>query len=157
MVSINIAGLSQGLHDIVLEPGAEELSLSPDEYSDIYVDLRLDHEPGQLLMHLKISSVAGLVCDRTLVPFRQPIEGSYTVLFTTHSDLVDADTQADDVVPLDPNARELDLTGILRDTLLLSVPLRKVAPEAEHDELRLSFGPDENETDPRWDALKQLK
>ena len=67
---------------------------------------------------------------------------------------------ADETVKyLDSAARELDVTDELRDTILLAVPLRKVAPEASEAELVLKYGGDAVEVsiDPRWEALKKLK
>jgi len=65
------------------------------------------------------------------------------------------------VRPLDPSDRELDLTDLVRDTILLSLPQRRVAPGAEDEPINREFGTaDEDEetpVDPRWSKLEELK
>ena len=47
----------------------------------------------------------------------------------------------------------------MRDTLLLAIPIRKIAPGAEDTEIIQSFGVpvEQNNIDPRWQALAALK
>jgi uncharacterized protein len=107
---------------------------------------------------MDVSALAKLICDRTLAPFTQKVSGDYSVLFAKRP-IEQADTD-EAIRPLDPTTRDLDLTDEIRDTLLLSVPLRKVAPDARNAELVLSYGTkDESGTaiDPRWEALRKLK
>ena len=97
-----------------------------------------------------------LICDRTLFDFTRRIDGSHAVVFVPPKD-IDADDEDDNLFPLEKGAEEIDLTEIIRDTLLLAVPIRKIAPGAEDEELPTSFGePDEEDIDPRWKALKGL-
>jgi uncharacterized metal-binding protein YceD (DUF177 family) len=56
------------------------------------------------------------------------------------------------------------VTDIIRDTILLSIPQRTIAPGAEEEDIDMTFGePDDEETetedavDPRWSKLKDLK
>jgi uncharacterized protein len=69
----------------------------------------------------------------------------------------------EEVRPLDSTDREIDLTDVVRDTLLLSIPQRRVAPGAEDEPITREFGATEEETDdeapvdPRWEDLKELK
>src|SRR5690606_37846589 len=70
-------------------------------------------------------------------------------------------TDDDDVQPLLDDATALDLTDAVRDTLLLALPLRRVAPEAEDAEIPTSFGAptdaEGNPVDDRWEALRRLR
>jgi len=157
MLQIDIVGLNQGLHDLVMEPSAQELRLDPEEFSNIRMDIKLDYDPRRILVQFSISGTAQLICDRTLEIFHRPVNGSYTVLFSSSDELTEGGDGYDDVRVLDKNATTIDIAEAARDTLLLSLPLRRVAPEAEDEDLPLSFGKDEDETDPRWDALRSLK
>jgi uncharacterized protein len=157
MLSVDITGLTPGIHKFELAPETEDLNLDPEEFSDIHVDVRLDFEPGRILVQFKVSGIATLVCDRTLVTFERPIEDTYSILFSKDGGLVSDGDEYDDVRSLDQNANWLDITDAARDTLLLAVPLRRVAPEAEGAVLPFSFGLDDETVDPRWEALRSLK
>jgi len=158
MVNVDISTLSDGLHEIDLSPAAEDLDLDPETFSSIQAHVRLDIGDRQILCRIDANADALLVCDRTLEPFVEPIVGDYTVVFTKHPDEITADDES--IVLLDPSASSIDVTAIVRDTLLLSIPLRKVAPAARDAELQLQYGgpTDEGDAiDPRWDALRKLK
>lgn len=158
MVQIDIASMSNGVHEVALNPAPGDLDLNEEEFSDIEARVRLDIGEQQILAQLSVSALANLICDRTLAPFTQSVNGDYAVVFARRP-IEEAD--ADETIkPLDPTARELDVTDEIRDTLLLSIPLRKVAPEASDAQLVLTYGGEEDagvSVDPRWEALRKLK
>ena len=158
MLTLTIAGLDEGLHSVELTPDADQLDLDPKAFSRIEVDVRLDVHPRRVLVLLDARAVASLICDRTLDPFDQPVEGTHTVLFSDEAEAEDAE-QYDDIRPLPPGDR-LDVTDAVRDTLLLALPLRRVSPRAEALELTLQYGDDdgdEERIDPRWEKLRALR
>ena len=164
MLGIDTAPLSPGLHELTLTPSAEEANLDPEVFSNITVEIRLDHEEQRDLVAFTARAVATLECDRTLQPFEQRVSGSYAVLFVLPEHLdryATAEASDEDVRPLPEPGTELDLTGPVRDTLLLALPTRRVAPGAEDEELPVQFGAltdsEGNAMDPRWEALKKLR
>lgn len=158
MVYIDISTLSDGLHEIDMRPTADELEIDPEVFSSIAAIIRLDVTDRQILCRIEARADAELVCDRTLEPFIEPVSGQFTTVFTKDADEV---TSGDDeIVLLDPSASRIDVTEMVRDTILLSVPLRKVAPAAREKELQLQYGgpPEDGDAiDPRWEALRKLK
>lgn len=164
MLGIETAPLRPGLHELTLTPSADEVNLDPETFGDITVDVRLDHEQERDLIAFTARATATLECDRTLVPFQTSIKGDYAVLFVLpeHLSRYATDEGGDeDVRPLPEPGNELDLTDPVRDTLLLALPTRRVAPGAEDEELPVQFGvlTDEegNPVDPRWEALRKLR
>lgn len=158
MLSINIAVLKLGSHEFVVEPAAEDLEIDPDVFRDVRVSLRLDRRPDKVYVSLDASAVARLQCDRTLVDFDQPVSGHHEVFFAP-PEMAEAKDD-DDIRPLYPEDEEIDITDVVRDTLLLAVPQRKVAPGAEDVEIQTQFGSAGEETesiDPRWAALRALR
>jgi len=155
MLKINIASLKPGLYEMELEPEAAAVDLDPSVFSDIRVGVRMDRQEERIYVHLDASAIARLECDRTLVLFDQSIQGSYAMLFAPPNMVGEADRESDDIQVLNPGDAEIDLTEAARMTLLLAVPMRKVAPGADEAELKLSFGNEDN-IDPRWDALRAL-
>jgi uncharacterized protein len=135
------------------------LDLDPEVFSDIAVALRLDFGWDRVLVLLDAVATATLTCDRTLVSFDQPVQASYTVLFAAPDVASDEDGRFEDVRLLQPNDQYIDLTDPVRDTLLLALPVRRVAPGAEDVELPTRFGAPDKEDDaidPRWAALRSL-
>lgn len=159
MLRIDITPLKTGVHHVDLESTAEDLDLDPAKFRDIRVEARLDVYERRILVVLRARATAELTCDRTLRDFDQEISGSYHVLFAP-AEMAERDEEEsgyDDIRPLDPNDLEIDLTTPVRDTLMLAVPQRCVAPGAEDEEIPTAFGTPADGIDPRWDALRKLR
>jgi uncharacterized protein len=158
MLRIDLRPLSNGVHELDFDPTPEDLGVDEKSFSDIHVRMRLDIGVSRVYVKFWVSAVATLECDRTLVDFTKPIKGSYAVIFVPPKD-IDPEDESDNLFPLEAGKEEIDLTEIIRDTLLLSVPVRKIAPGAEDEDLPTTFGEPEDEDviDPRWTALKGLR
>ena len=153
-------GLDEGVEVQTLSPSAEDLGLDPEVFSTIVLDLRLNVTERQVLASFEVRAVATLECDRTLVPYQQPVRGDHAVLFVP-PDQIPPNSDDDSLLPLPDSETEIDLTEAVRNTLMLSLPLRHVAPEAEHAEITTSYGEQEmldgTPVDDRWDALRSLR
>lgn len=164
MLRIDITSFKSGVYHVELAPTAEDLELDPAEFEDIRVEARLDCHRDRILVSMAVRGVATLTCDRTLQEYQETLEGDYRVLFGPER-MVGAESENfDEVRPLHPSDREIDVTDLVRDTLLLAVPHRKVAPGAEEKDIQLEFGPAEpaeeeeaQEIDPRWEKLRELR
>ena len=155
MLRIELRSLDAGYHEFSLEPAPADLGMDPEKFRDILVEVGLDYDGKKALVKLSVSSMAVLVCDRTLTEFEQAISGDYMVLFSSKDE--DADT-VDELRTISATDEELDISDIIRDTLLLAIPARKIAPGAEDAEIPVAFGaPTEMDYDPRWEALRALK
>ncbi len=112
------------------------------------------------MVTLQAWATATLECDRTLALFEQPIEGTYRILLVPPSFARREDAAPyEEVRVLHRADRTIDLTDAVRDTVLLAVPARKVAPGAEDIEIPTAFGTPGAEAaiDPRWEALRSLQ
>lgn len=160
MVRIDLRPLKNGTHEFDWNPSPEVLDLDPAMFGDLALHVRLDIQPGSVYVRFDATGVARLICDRTLVPYDEPVSGRYAMLFVARDADEASDDAMDDVIELGPDEDEIDLTPFVRDTLLLALPQRRVAPGAEAAELPLSFGAPaegEPEVDPRWEALRALR
>lgn len=106
---------------------------------------------------------AELACRRCLAPVSVPIEEA--VALTYREGVSEPEAEADEIYPLEPKSNELDLSGAIREHLVLAVPEFAVCREACKG-LCPSCGANLNETtcsceskevDHRWAALMQLK
>ena len=161
MLPVDLTPLSNGSHELVLRPSAEAVGLDPEAFADIEVHARLDYHNydvrhRRLLVRFDAAATARLECDRTLVPYEERVEGEHTALFSAT-----ADPEDDEVTLLGPDDHQVDLAEAVRETLLLSLPMRRVAPEARDAALDTTFGADTDDDgapiDPRWEALRNLR
>ncbi|GMQ82191.1 MAG: DUF177 domain-containing protein [Rhodothermia bacterium] len=154
MLRIDLRSLEAGYHEMSLEPAAADAGLVPDGFKDILVEVGLDYDGRKAFVMIKASATASLICDRTLVKFDQPIKGEYSLLFSPKEE----EEAGNEIRSISSTDEELDITDIVRDTLLLAIPVRKIAPGAEEAEIPVAFGtPADADFDPRWEALKALK
>ena len=137
-------------------PDAEDLDLDPEVFSALGVTVNQDHRSDKRRLRIRAEAVVNLTCDRTLRVFSKRIQGQHELAIVNSDERAGDEAEADQVV-LQPFQTKIDLTSAVRDTLLLAVPVRKVAPEAESLVIPTVYGaPDEAEP-AYWDALNKLK
>lgn len=164
MLTVDITDLSDGIHQLTLDPTAEDAGLDPSTFGDLHVEAELQCHRDRILVKMHATATAELTCDRTLEPYDQPVEGDYSLLFGPPSMVGQDGEEFEEVRPLTSTDNEIDLADVVRDTLLLALPQRRVAPGAEEEPIDREFGaPDEEEAadgddvDPRWDELRKLR
>lgn len=165
MLCIDLTPLSEGIHHFELEAEAQALALDPERFKNLGVDVLLDYFKDRALVTLRVFGEATLECDRTAQLYDEAVEGTYRVLYGPPSLVQDRQGSEDDeyeeVRVLHPADRTIDLADVVRDTLLLSLPARRVAPGAEDVEIKTVFGApeggEEPSIDPRWEALRALR
>lgn len=158
MLTINIASLTEGTHEFVLRPEAEEIGLEADRFEDVEVRVRLSVYDEKIVASLHVETDATLECDRTLRLFKKRLDGDFMMLFAPQGTFGEGEAEDyDDVRLLDPYQREIDLADVARDTILLAVPARCVAPGAEDIEIPTHFGESQSGVDPRWEVLARLR
>ncbi|MDX1530227.1 MAG: DUF177 domain-containing protein [Rhodothermales bacterium] len=145
---------------------AEEADLPPDAFGDLRIDVQIDHQQDRALVTFTATAAAALECDRTLEPYEQEVSGAHTVLFVLPEQFPglqaeDEGAPDEDVRPLPDPGEPLDITEAVRDTLLLALPVRRIAPGAEDLDIPTTFGALTDEegqpVDPRWEALRKLR
>ena len=160
MLSIDLKPLSEGTHHFEWTPGAEDLDLDAGVFHSLFVKVDLDYQPDRILVRLHASGKANLVCDRTLVDYEQGLDGDHVLLFVDEAFLEGQEDTYEDIRVLAPGEEFIDLAESARDTLMLSLPLRRVAPGAEDAPIQLQYGipgDGKEQIDPRWEALRKLR
>lgn len=99
-----------------------------------------------LQLHGKLTTEAELICDRCLGPVPTPLSVDLDEVLEVADDPSDA-LEVDEAVPA---TGDLDLSDLLRQHLLLSLPSRKLCG------CEPTFGKDANAVDPRWQKLEAL-
>lgn len=162
MLRFNIQSLQEGkVEKHSAEPSAETVGLDQ-RFSKMQVQTRLNKQGKRILVSFDARAVARLECDRTLQEFDQPLEASYTFTFVPSGQMTKHEQESEGIRPLGSQALEIDITKEVRDTLLLAVPARRIAPKAKDVNIQLQFGSSKKEAAanppiaPRWNALKKL-
>lgn len=108
-------------------------------------------------------------CDRCLAPMTLEVDTTYAVSATQQGDVLDDSGDGQLFVP--ESWHELDVAPIIRDTVLLSIPLTHTHAPGECDPIVMEKlrqlevdghtheGDDDvsQPVDPRWDALRKIK
>lgn len=110
----------------------------------------------------RVEGEAEVACRRCLAPVRVPIDQDVTLLFRAGVSQVEA--EAEEIYPLPERGNVLDLTGPLREHLLLAVPdflecreeCRGLCPHCGVNLNETTCSCERSQGDDRWAALKQL-
>jgi uncharacterized protein len=110
----------------------------------------------------RLEGEAEVACRRCLVDVRTPIDQEVTLLF--REGVAPVDAEAEEIYPLPARAQELDLSGAVREHLLLAVPeylacreaCRGLCPHCGANLNETTCDCDTAEVDERWAALREM-
>ena len=162
MVSFRYNEIPKGLSDELLEIEADELGVEGTGITRVRIQLRFNKQDDNLRIQCRLGAIASFICDRSLDRYETMLESTYEVVFQ-HDVQDEREELSGTLRKLNPSQNVIDITRELRDTALLSIPVKKLHPryikDGEVTEFEASFGDKEKESghDPRWDALTELK
>ena len=133
------------------------------ESSDIKVSLELEKQSTMLELNFKHKGTVNVLCDVTGEPFDLPIKGKLKLIVRFGEAFND---ENEELLILPFGEHQLDIAQYVYEMIALSIPLKRVSPEAEESEWE-EFDEEtevsqeeqeikEEEIDPRWAALKKL-
>ncbi|MCW3160307.1 YceD family protein [Chryseobacterium oryctis] len=163
---ISFSGLKTGKHEFKFEIDKEFFQLfdTEQEFTNpkITVDVLLDKHTTFLEFKIKTHGMVELVCDITNENFNHSIENQIKVLVKFGEEYDDSE---EDVITIPTNDHAFNIAQLIYENVVLSIPMKKLSPNVSDEDLEIldKFSPketeeeEEHETDPRWDALKNLK
>lgn len=168
---LEFAGLKEGRHTFSYEVGANFVDAFPVgdafEEPDVHVEVDMEKRERMLLLSFRFRGTAGTQCDRCLKPLRFKVEVEDEIIVKMTSDAGSEAAQEDNLWWITEKDAYLDLAPYFYETITLSRPLQVFCPEDENgrstcDKAMLGLygqaaDSEKAETDPRWDALKELK
>ena len=160
---IVFSGLKEGVHHF-------EIKVTPEffeqfEYSLIHeafvkVNVELEKKSNMLLFDIEFNGEIITPCDRCTEDMSVPVEGEEHLIVKFGNETSDKD----EIIFIDENAYEIDLSQQIYEYINLLLPERNVHKKQKDcnqtvlEKLKkLSVKEDPEENDPRWDALKNLK
>jgi len=160
MLAFKINEIPKGKSTETLSIESGKLDLAGLEYRDLVIEIGFEKREAALQVSFSFKLEIVVICDRSLEEFWQPVEGAYEVIFKEGIDFDSEDEQMS-IRRLDISGNIINIEAEVRDTVLLSIPLRKLHPRFIDEngnvtDFELKTG--EVETiDPRWEALKSIK
>jgi uncharacterized metal-binding protein YceD (DUF177 family) len=166
---VNIIGLSQKAHRFEYSFGDEFFELYGRtllEHGRFSATVTLDKSETMLDGRFQITGTAGLICDRSLEPFDQPMDIDSKIVFKYG---LEEQELSEEIVVISRDRAQLDLGQYLYELIAVAVPMKKLHPkfadEQEDSEIQLVYSSpiegneeeDEKPIDPRWEKLKKLK
>lgn len=172
---IGFSSLKDGEHEFHFKIGDaffEQFDYSDIEGADLMLDLILDKKPNMIILTLSVQGNMKVMCDRCTDSFYYPIQGSDEVIYKFSEE----DLDDEKVICILPHEMEIDITLPVYEFTTLLLPSRRIHPDGECNEEMLeeidnylmiesevektddSNDEDDNdEIDPRWSQLKDLK
>lgn len=166
--SIPFIGLKQGKHHFEYQIGLTFFeSFGYDEFNDASIEVEIEFNKLSTMMEveMKASGTVNVNCDLTNEPYDQPIASALELVIKFGDAFNDED---DEILIIPHGEHEVDLAQYIYEMLVLAVPSKRVHPGVLDGSLdsevlnkleELSpkeFKNKEEDTDPRWDALKDL-
>ncbi len=162
---INISGLSEGRHTYALHCPAGEIGLDERFTGSVDVSVELEKTHRDIFLNARVQSEGQFTCDRCLEDFRRLIEATYEQVYLLSSKEQPRSADQDvEVVTLSSETNIIDIGEDARQFLLLKLPIKMLCkedcaglcPSCGTNLNRSSCDCSMEETDPRWEALKNL-
>ena len=141
-------------------------------------DIVLQKTDTMLSLDIEIRGVVELICDRSLEPFEYPVELEERLLVKYGEEEEELD---DDLLVITKNTQKINLAQFIYEIIGISLPMKKIHPDYLEEDDEDDFDEDfqegklvysstqegteeeesqenaEEEIDPRWAILKNLK
>lgn len=177
--NIDIYGLEDKQYDYDMESGDaffEEMEQDLIEHGHFKTHVVLNKSATMIQLRFQTKGSVTLTCDRSLETFEEPIDSDERIIlkFGDHNEEL-----TEEIEIISRNTNRINVARYVFDFIALSLPVKKLHPSlrTEEDDFNLEDdeeegtlvytsggeaeegeeGQDEEEIDPRWEALKNLK
>lgn len=166
--AIPFSGLKQGKHEFTYKIGNSFFqSFDFQEFNSARIEVKvtLDKQTTVLDFDLKAKGTVNVDCDLTREPYDQPIEAELELVVKFGETYNDED---DEILIIPHGEHQVNIAQYIYEMLVLAVPAKRIHPGVKDGTLRSELlekleelQPKEQknrkeETDPRWDALKDF-
>jgi uncharacterized metal-binding protein YceD (DUF177 family) len=165
---IPFEGLKNGKHSFkfhITDEFFEELAYSIIQGGDVKVDFQLNKKDTMMIGDIEMSGTIQKPCDRCTDLMDIPMDVSHQIIYKFGEE----ESVDENLIVLPISAFTIDIASPLYEILTVALPNRTVHDEDECNEEMLDLidkyvdssenqeeDSDEDNTDPRWDALKNL-
>ena len=138
----------------------EQFDPSEIQKAEVKVKVDLERQQRMLVFRFHIEGTIRVPCDRCLQEFSQPIRGDERLIVKFGEEHRE---ETEDIFIITENEHSLDLSPFIYEYIQLLIPYRKVHGTDKNGqslcdpEVTKYISDEEEQTDPRWEALKALK
>jgi uncharacterized metal-binding protein YceD (DUF177 family) len=166
--NIPYTGLKLGRHTFefdLIPAFFEEFDYNEITSSNIHVDIVLEKSEMMIVANMEAHGTVEVTCNRCNDPFDMEIEAATSIVFKYTDEEIDDDT----IIGVLPSEHELKMANPMFQMIALSLPLsfnHEYEEDCNEEMIRLLDGyryieelgkeEEEEEIDPRWEALKNL-
>jgi uncharacterized metal-binding protein YceD (DUF177 family) len=153
-------GLRSEIH---LEADADLCPLlqEADVVGKVVVDGHADINPREMVVTLQVRCTTREICGRSLEEFEHPLEFPVHILLRRSNTVLEFEWEDDGdetfEASISEHLRELDISEVLRQAVVLERPISPVKPGTPLPEGVLEEDDQDGSTDPRWDALRKMR
>ena len=166
--TIPFSGLKQGTHEFTYNIGNkffQAFGFQEFNSAEIEVKVVLDKQATVLDFDLKAAGTVNVDCDLTREPYDQPIAAELALVVQFGETYNDED---DEILIIPHGEHQVNIAQYVYEMLVLAVPAKRIHPGVKDGTLQSELlekleelQPKEQknrkeETDPRWDALKDF-
>jgi uncharacterized metal-binding protein YceD (DUF177 family) len=159
---IQLLKLKNGEHEFEFEFSSTFFSMFPEsliEHGEGEALIKLVKRETMLEFSFDIRCEIKLICDVSLKEFKHPINLEKNLIVKLGDE--DGDL-GDDVMIIERNTPTFNVASFIYEYVTLEIPMKKVHPDLENEDrpdmiYEDDSGEDEEWTDPRWEALKNIK
>jgi len=166
--SIPFTGLAQGKHHFefdVDDAFFNEFDYSLVKKADLKCEVEMEKQETMLILDFHITGTIDATCDKCLSQYPQELDVREQQIAKFSDEAIDED---DEIIALGKNEHEVMLAGLIYEYINVAVPFIAVCnnegntPYCDKEMLdklnNLSANNEQDENpDPRWDALKKIK
>ena len=166
--SIPFTGLALGRHSFDFEIDDsffEEFEYSLVKKAALNCVVELEKQETMLILDFRISGAVKLTCDRCLAEYPETLDINEQQIAKFSDEQIDED---DEIITLGKNDHEINVAGLIYEYINVAVPFiascgsEGETPYCDKEMLAKlqslkSKGETNEATDPRWDALKNIK
>lgn len=160
---ISFVGLKIGKHEFefnIDNSFFETLPYSLIEKGNLKVWLELEKKETMLLACFYVDGTVEMVCSRCNEPMDTEVDGELELIYKFGHESYDDEN----LIVISPESYEIDVTQPIYELITVSLPSRPIHNEGQCDEEMVKLiekfqskeKKDNDETDPRWFALKNL-
>ena len=164
---IPFRGISEGEHEYdfhIQEKFFDAMESDEVQDADVKVHLQLDKQSRLMVLDFAIHGNLVLTCDRCLEDMNYPLDIDYR-LIAKYGRKDPRDEENEDVFYLADDEFQLDVSRLIYENIVLAIPIKHV--HADDEQGHSTCNPEQlkilenyskkQKTDPRWDALKNIK
>ncbi len=169
--SIPFKGLKLGKHQFdfeITDSFFNEFEYSLVKKGSLTCKVDLEKQETLMILHFNINGVVERTCDRCLSVFPENVAIAERQIVKFGED--EADEADDEIMVLNRNEHELNLSGLIYEYINVAMPLISICEDEGNtrfcdqemlEKLKTLSGSieenEENSTDPRWNVLKNIK